>query len=160
MTVLRTEDTRKYEYVFSNISRIPANYDRTNILLLFSSSSVGYNRFHNSCINKHTVVGDCRTKCDGERSCYVDYNCTHYQHCFEQDSLHCACALMTCAVGTFWNSAIHNCDAVSNVNCDKGMSSALLLHRLTYDPIPLLKIIDIFTMLCADYCFLSTSIAD
>ena len=61
----------------------------------------------------------CQNMCDGESNCYLEYNCTHYQHCFEQDG-HCTCMLMTCSFGTYWNQAIHVCDSIHNVNCEKG----------------------------------------
>ncbi|XP_061180383.1 uncharacterized protein LOC133188924 [Saccostrea echinata] len=68
---------------------------------------------------RETNEQSCGTKCDGESTCYLGYNCTHYKHCFEQDGSHCTCILMTCSFGTFWNSAIRACDAVSKVYCEE-----------------------------------------
>ncbi|XP_062608390.1 uncharacterized protein LOC134270216 [Saccostrea cucullata] len=75
----------------------------------------------NSSRQYHREINEqsCRSKCDGESSCYLGYNCTHYKHCFEQDGRRCTCILMTCSFGTFWSSAIRACDSVRKVYCEE-----------------------------------------
>lgn len=66
------------------------------------------------------IAGPCAAKCQGTESCYMEHNCTHYEHCYAWNGAVCHCTLMICSFGTFWNSKINNCDMVAQVNCKSG----------------------------------------
>lgn len=77
------------------------------------------------------IAGPCAAKCQGTESCYMEHNCTHYEHCYAWNGAVCHCTLMICSFGTFWNSKINNCDMVAQVNCKSGKEKSHLdIHVL------------------------------